>query len=259
MYQFNNKEKRILSITLTGWGIFLIGSGLIMNFQDKPIYQTKYTLSVEEKKIAEAQAKTNEIKLKNPTIELNTPLSVDIKDYLEETEKISNNTLKELKIDTSLVNISQAGSYQYTISYNKKKYIGTIIIKEKEMPKITLKTLTFEEGSAKPYDDASASRNYINETLSEEIYATCSAPNFENVDFTKPYDDYLYTIKCSNTTYTGKIIINKKPFVVKEQETKGSIECNGPKCECENENEIYDETTNKCISKEDNSEKNNNN
>lgn len=252
MYQFNNKEKRILSITLTGWGIFLIGSGLIMNFQDKPIYHTKYTLSVEEKKIAEAQAKTNEIKLKNLKLDINTPLSVDIKSYLEETEKISDSTLKELKIDTSLVNISQAGSYQYTISYNKKKYIGTIEIKEKEMPKITLKTLTFEEGDAIFTNNA---KDYINEVLPEEIYATCSIPNFENVDINKPYDDYLYTIKCSNTTYTGKIIINKKPFVVKEQETKGSFECNETKCECKNENEIYDETTNKCVSKENTSEK----
>ena len=31
--------------------------------------------------------------------------------------------LKSLKLDTSLVNINQAGDYNYTITYKKKKYI----------------------------------------------------------------------------------------------------------------------------------------
>ena len=128
---FSSKQNRILSIFLASISVFLIGSGLIMNAEDKPIIHTKYTVTVSTKKIAEAQAKTDEIKVKDIEIEINNPLSVDVKEYLEDVEKLSDSTIKALKLDTSLVNINQAGSYKYTLIYNKKKYIGTIKVKEK--------------------------------------------------------------------------------------------------------------------------------
>ena len=121
MINLDCKQSRILSIILTVFAIFLIGSGLVMNIESKPIIKTKYTVTVSTKKIAEAQAKTDEIKVKNIEIEINNPLSVDVKDYLEDVEKINASTLKSLKLDTYLVNINQAGTYKYTIMYNKKK------------------------------------------------------------------------------------------------------------------------------------------
>ena len=119
--KLNKKQIRTLSITLAIFGITLIGSSLIMNAQVKPIIETKYSVNVKTKHIEQAQAKTNEIKLKNLEIEINNPISVDIKDYLEDVDKISDDVLKSLKLDTSLVNINQSGSYQYTIKYKKKK------------------------------------------------------------------------------------------------------------------------------------------
>ena len=92
----------------------------------KPKEMIRYTLNVEEKRISQAQAKTNEIKLKDIEIEINNPISMNIEDYLENINNIEMSVLKLLKLDTSLVNITQAGTYQYTITYNKKKYIGVI-------------------------------------------------------------------------------------------------------------------------------------
>ena len=120
MGKFNEREIRILSITLAAWGIFLVGSGVMMNSKVKPVVETKYSLSIEKRKIAEAQAKTNEIKLKDFEIELNQPISVDIKDYLDSISNLSEETLKSLKLDTSLVNINEPGTYQYKIIYKKK-------------------------------------------------------------------------------------------------------------------------------------------
>ena len=83
-----------------------------MNANINTVINTKYTLSVQAKKIAEAQAKSNEIKLKDFEIEINNPLSVDVKDYLNDVEKLNASTLKELKLDTSRVNINEAGKYR---------------------------------------------------------------------------------------------------------------------------------------------------
>ena len=143
--KFNSREKRIISITLAGWGIFFIGSGLIMNANINTVINTKYTLSVQAKKIAEAQAKSNEIKLKDFEIEINNPLSVDVKDYLNDVEKLNASTLKELKLDTSRVNINEAGKYEYNIIYKKKIYVGKIVVKAKELNRSYLATELNEE------------------------------------------------------------------------------------------------------------------
>lgn len=213
MMNFNNKQNRILSIILASWSIFLIISGIIMNHQVKPIINTTYTLKVETKKIAEQQAKTNEIKLKDIEIEINNPISVDIKDYLENSDKISDTTLKALKLDTSLVNINQSGTYQYKITYKKKTYVGNIKVKEKELPNVsfTLKRIeitTFKEGeslSANP-------RSYIEEYISDEVYNNITL----DISQVKPtiQGDYPYYIIYKGVTYQGKVIVrNPGPTV----------------------------------------------
>lgn len=213
MVNFNNKQKRIISIILASWSFFLIISGIIMNHQVKPIINTTYTLKIETKKIAEQQAKTNEIKLKDIEIEINNPISVDIRDYLENSDKISDTTLKALKLDTSLVNINQAGTYQYKISYKKKTYVGSIKVKEKELPNVsfTLKRIeitTFKEGeslSANP-------RSYIEEYITDEVYNNITL----DISQVKPtiQGDYPYYIIYKGVTYQGKVIVrNPGPTV----------------------------------------------
>ena len=197
----NKKQIRILSSTLAVFGVFMIGSGLILNNQVKPVIHTKYTITVEKKKIAEAQAKTDEIKVKDLEIEINTPLSVDIKDYLDDIDKIKDTTIKSLKLDTSLVNINQAGSYKYTITYGKKKYIGNVKVKEKELPNVTLtlktiKLKTKESLSSNP-------RTFIDGEISDEVYNNLTL-DISKVD-TANQGDYTYYIIYKGVTYQGKV------------------------------------------------------
>ena len=126
--KLNLKELRILAVIIGIWGFVLLASGITMNYSTKTVIKTTYSLSVDKKKISESQAKKNEIKLKNITIYVNNPISVNIEDYIENPEQIDQKMLETMTIDTSLVNINQAGTYTYTIKNNKKKYTGTIIV-----------------------------------------------------------------------------------------------------------------------------------
>jgi len=199
--KFNSREKRIISITLAGWGIFFIGSGLIMNANINTVINTKYTLSVQAKKIAEAQAKSNEIKLKDFEIEINNPLSVDVKDYLNDVEKLNASTLKELKLDTSRVNINEAGKYEYNIIYKKKIYVGKIVVKAKELPKIIVK-----EEIEIPKDgtlDVSNKAYYLQESLPAEVTNNLII-DLTSVDLGN-VGTYQFYVKYQDTKYTGNI------------------------------------------------------
>lgn len=201
--KLNDKEKLILSAVIGGWGIVLIGSGLAMNSSIKPIIKTNYELKTYKKQIAQSQAKTNEIKLKDITIEINNPISVDVKDYLESIDNISEDTLKKLKLDTSLVNINQAGTYQYSITYKKKKYIANVIVNEKQLPNVTF---TLKNLSLKTGDSLSTNpRSYINETVTDEILNNITLDLSEVNNQTQ--GDYNYYITYNGTKYQGKIEI----------------------------------------------------
>ena len=249
--KLSDLEKRTFSIVLTIWAIFLIISGLIMNNELRPEIQTNYTLNIEKRKIAEAQAKTNEIKLKEIEIEMNTPLSVDVKDYLLDTENLSEDTIKSLKLDTSLVNINQSGNYSYKIIYQKKTYIGTIKIKEKELPNVTftLKTIklqTKETLSTNP-------RSFINEVISDEVYNNITL-DISNVD-TSTQGDYIYYILYNGVTYQGKVEIrDPSPIIIPPKEEKEKEEKVCPEgttvdnntCICLDEAKTYDEEEKSC-------------
>lgn len=207
----SSKEMKVLSFIIAFWGIVFIGSGITLNKTYKPKERIRYSLNIEEKRISQAQAKTNEIKLKDLEIEINNPISMNIEDYLENINNIEMSVLKVLKLDTSLVNITQAGTYQYTITYNKKKYIGTIKIKEKELPNVTftLINLTLTTGDAVPTNP----RNYIKEEITEEVY------NNITLDISKVNNqvqgNYEYFIKYNGTIYKGEIAYrNPGPTII---------------------------------------------
>ena len=119
--KLKTKELQMLAIIMAIWSFILIGSGISLNNTNKTIEKKVYTLSVKKEKVPKSQAKINEIKLKDITITINNPISVNVEDYLENPEQIDKNVLNKLTLDTSLVNINQLGTYQYTIKYNKKK------------------------------------------------------------------------------------------------------------------------------------------
>ena len=203
------KESRILSITLACCGILLIGSGLVMtNTKKEPIEKINYTLNIDEQKVA--AAKTNEIKLRDIELEINNPISLNIKDYIENIEEIEDSVIKSLKLDTSMVNINQAGSYTYTVSYKKKKYNGTFTIKEKELPKVelTLKNLSLEKGAALSTNIST----YIVEELSDEVKNNIIL-NLKDVNTSQP-GEYQYTVTYDNKLYTAKIWIYEKQTTV---------------------------------------------
>lgn len=201
--KLNKKEKIILSAVIGGWGLFLIGSGLAMNNKMKPIINTKYNIKINDRQIAKAQAKSNEIKLKDLVIEINNPISVDVKDYLEGIENLNAETLKALRLDTSRVNINQAGIYQYAIIYKKKKYIAKITVKEKELPKVTftLKQLSLIVGDSLSTNP----RSYINEEISDEVLNNITLDLSQVNNQTQ--GNYDYYIIYNGTKYQGKIEI----------------------------------------------------
>ena len=249
MMNFDKKQKRILSITLAIGGIFLISSGIIMNSQIKPITHTTYGLKIEKRKIAETQAKTNEIKVKDFEIEINNPISVDIKDYIEEIENLSEETIKSLKLDTSLVNISQAGIYQYTVTYKKKKYIGNRTVKEKEISNltITLKEIHINTGESLPsVNNATELKYYINETIPEEIISKIRIEvDISEVNW-EQQGDYTYYVKYGDVVYQGKVIV-RDPGITTKTSTcpPGAIEEEND-CKCQ-DGKVYDKTTKSCI------------
>lgn len=247
--KLNQKQARILSSTLTAFSIFTIISGIIMNINDKPIIHTKYKVSVEKNKIAEAQAKTDEIKVKDIEIEINNPISVNIKDYLEDVDKLKETTIKALKLDTSLVNINEAGSYKYTITYGKKKYLGTIKVKEKELPNVTLtlktiKLQTKESLSSNP-------RTFIEGEISDEVYNNLTL-DISKVD-TQNQGDYTYYIIYKGVTYQGKIEVRDPgPTIIAPETTTtcpDDAKLDGSTCKCNDTNKEYDKTEKKCVDK----------
>lgn len=199
--KMNKKELRMISLTLASWGLLLIGSGVVMNTKETTVIKNIYTLNITQNKVAEA--KTNEIKLKEMTLEVNNPLSVDVKDYLENVENIDSSVLASLKLDTSKVNPQEAGKYTYTISYKRKTYNGIFTITAKKLPKvtITLKNITLKKDSSL---DTNLS-TYIVETLTDEVKNNITL----DLSAVKPNQVgiYQYKVIYNNQVYTANIEI----------------------------------------------------
>ena len=213
MSKLTNKENKIISATLATWGIILISTGVAIDkTYAKPVEVKKRELEIIEKKVG--NVKTNEIKLKDIELEIDEPISVDVKDYIENINNFDDETLKILKLDTSMVKNNEPGTYTYTITYNKKKYNGTIKIKEKELPHVdlTLNNLSLPVNSSLSKDI----QVYVKEKLSDEIKENITI-NLSSVNTTQA-GEYNYTITYNNSLYTGKITIyepNPKSEIMK--------------------------------------------
>ena len=170
-----------------------------MNGMVKPTENPNNNLEVIHKRVAEI--KSNEIKLKDMKLEVNQPLSVNVRDYLENIDNIDQEVLKLLKLDTSTVKTNEAGSYTYTITYKKKKYNGSFVIKEKELPNVdlTVKNLSLTIGSPLSTDK----QVYIKETLSDEVKEHILI-DLTGVD-TQKVGNYKYTVTYKGILYTGNI------------------------------------------------------
>lgn len=202
MRKITQKEAKIISVTIATWGLLFMGSGFAMNHMTEPVKVVKSDFQIIQKRVSEA--KTNEIKLKDIEIEINQPLSVNVKDYLANLEEIDLSIVKNLKLDTSMVNTQQAGTYIYTIAYEKKKYNGSLVIKEKELPKVDLIVKSFKLALNSPLNaNPENLSTYIEGNLTEEVR------NNITIDLSQVRTDqegiYDYTVTYNNTIYQGKI------------------------------------------------------
>ena len=198
----DDKTNRFVIGTFTILGALCITSGLIMPNMIKFEESNVGKLQVNQVRISDF--KNNEIKLKDVELEVNNTLSVDVRDYLANPEDIDDIVIKRLKLDTSNVNINEIGSYNFTITYNKKIYNGTVNIKAKPLPNIdtmTLKSLSYEINSTLSNDVSL----YIQEALSDEVKAAIKL-DLSNVDITKA-GVYLYSISYNGKFYTNTITI----------------------------------------------------
>lgn len=214
--KFTNKQSKIIAGTIAIWGIILIGSGVTMTLTEKPKTESKVKLKVTQKRIS--SSKSNEIKLKDIESQINEPISVNVKDYLENPQDIEEKIIKTLKLDTAMININEAGTYTYTITYKKKKFNGTYIIKAKELPNITitLKEISLELGSTLPTDIQS----YISETLTDEIRPNITL-DLSSVN-TSQSGNYQYKVTYNNKLYTGTITIYEPKIIKNEPEKKNT-------------------------------------
>lgn len=213
MGKLTNKETRIISIALASWGLILTGSGYAMEVMTKPKPIIKNDLEIVHKRVAEV--KSNEIKLKDIELEINKTLSVDVKDYLENVDEIDAETLKELKLDTSMIKTTEPGTYTYTVTYKKKKYNGTIVIKEKKLPEVdlTINNLSLTLGSPLSTDK----QVYIKETLTDEMKENIIV-DLTQVD-TQKAGKYKYTVTYNGILYTGTIEV----YEPQQRETSSSV------------------------------------
>lgn len=257
--KLSKKEIQILSIFIAVWGIFLIGNGIVLSSSDaQTITKVKYSLNVTQKRISETQAKKNEIILKDFEIETNSPISVNVKDYLVDADKLNEVMLEQLELDTSAVNINQAGTYNYYVKYKKKKYQGRIVIKEKELPDMTftLKNISLETGKAIPTDI----RTYINETIPEELLKTDALELDLRQVNNQVQNDYKYYIIYKNTKYEGIISVRDKGPIVHLPEGSGATtpttscpvdaELKNDTCVCKDPEKQYDQISKTCMKKE---------
>lgn len=200
-----NKHIRIISVSaLALLGILCIVSGIMYSSLQSNNVEEKILVIVEQKQVS-TDADVN-IKLKNLTIEVNTPLSVKIIDYLDSA--VSDEVLANLKLDTSSVNVTEKGTYNYTITYKEKIYQGIITVKEPEvtnnnLQSITLKTVNINIGTALSTDIST----YVIEPLTNEVKSTMLI-DLSNVNVNKA-GNYQYTITYNNSIYTGTIVVTE--------------------------------------------------
>ena len=213
--------KNLISITLATWGLVMIITGMILNTQKRTILKNEYTVDISSTRVT--SLKTVEIKLKKMELDINNPLSLDVKDYIENIDTLDQTIVNSLKLDTSMVNINEAGIYTYIVTFKNKKYNGQFIIKEKQLPNfaLTLKDINLEVGDAISTNVAS----YVKESLPEQIRNNLVL-DLSEVTTSNP-GTYTYKITYNKKIYTGKVIVTAKqdgPTIIKPKDAENNQE-----------------------------------
>lgn len=245
--KMNENELRLLSIVVAVIGLFLVISGTMMNHSKKTVTKKVYSVNVSMKQISQIQAKKNEVILKDITIDEGIPLSTNIKDFLENPQQISDEMLEQLSkgLDTSAVNINQAGTYPYTISFKKKQYQAKVIVNKKELPKVNI---TLKEKNIPTTGTISRSiKDYIYEEVPDEVLKNMVLDLKEVIAHQKIPGKYKYSIIYNDTTYYGDFIIHE-PVEVSNTNTVcptgSTLDSNNNTCICQKGS--YNPVTKEC-------------
>lgn len=243
------RDLKYLSLVLAIWAIALICVGKGMDNDDNVITKKTYSINITKKQEASAQQKTVDLVLKQFELEVNTPLSTNAKDYIENPETFSELQLRQLSdtLDTSEVNITQPGTYKYSMIYKKKKRTSTIVIKEKEIPNVTftLKAKVMPVSGSISRDK----KDYIYETLDEEVYQNMILDLREVEGHESIPGKYKYSITYKDTTYYGDYEIVED--VITNRTTScpadATYDQNSKKCKCNDSTKEFDVITKACI------------
>lgn len=197
----DKKSLKILLLSLTFSGLLSTTSGIVLNSMNIKPTKNKIKVKVVEKQVS--RIKTNIPVLKDIEVEVNEPINVDVKEYISNLDDIDHSILRDFKLDTSLVNLTQEGKYTYTISYDGKKYNGNVIVKEKPLQavKLQIKSLKFKLNEEIPTDVTKYVDTELTPEMIQDIKLDTSRVN------NKLVGDYQYTITYENQLYTGIINI----------------------------------------------------
>ncbi|MBR3211309.1 MAG: hypothetical protein IKF71_05190 [Bacilli bacterium] len=207
--RLNSRELKTLAIVIAVWGFFLISSGTVMSQSKKVEIKKTYSIAVSAKQISKIQARKTEISLKDLQIEEGSPISTNIKDYLDNPESISDSMLNLLSqgLDTSNVNVNKPGTYTYTITYKKKTYQAKIIVKEKALQNIKI---TLKEKNMPTTGTISRNiKDYIYEDLEESVYNEMILDLKDVIEHQNVPGKYKYSIIYKDKTYYGDFIIHE--------------------------------------------------
>lgn len=246
--KMNSKELRIISLVIAVWAIALICVGKAMDNDNNVIVKKTYSINVTKKQASSSQQKSIDVVLKKLEIEVNTPLSTNAKDYIENTDMFSELQLRQLSdtLDTSEVNVTQPGNYKYTLIYKKKKKTGSIVVKEKELPTVVFTLKDFPIPTTGTI--STNVKDYINEKLDDEVYKNMILDISEVVDKQAIPGIYDYTITYKGTVYHGKItVVNQVNTGLCSSDA--TYDKFMKKCICKNSNYTYDNDNKKCVEK----------
>lgn len=249
---FNAKELKFLSLILAVWGITMLFNGY--SLLDKQAIQMKkvYTVNVTSNQEPEEQEKIIDILLKEVEIQIGTPISTNAKDYIANSDQFSELQLRQLTetLDTSLVNINQAGTYKYTVIYKKKKYEGIVKVSQKELPNITF---TLKAKIMPTTGTLSRNkRDYVYEELEPEVFNNMILDLREVEAHQSIPGKYKYTITYKDTTYYGDfeivedVITNRVTITCPADSTVDNV---NKTCVCNDPNKEYDFDSKVCVNK----------
>lgn len=204
------KTRIVLTSFLAILGLIMVGTGIYLEMTNPQLAP----IETKQNKDIPLEESLN-ITLKELKLPLNSSLSMDTQSYIE--EPVENKILQSLVLDTSKVDMTKVGTYNYTITYKKQKFTGTIIVEEtiteehtqiQDTTKLTLKEISLKLGDAVSKDVS----YYVSETLTEEMKQNAKL-DLSNVIMNKA-GSYQYSISYNGMYYTGTItIVEDQPTV----------------------------------------------